>query len=91
MIKPTIATTTLSSTPIALSKNLILVSENPFWARDSLGRREPSNEFIRKSDRMSNRPRTIWHYFNPACASISRNCLRVRMSIDCATRFPLRS
>ena len=28
---------------------------------------------------------------NPACASISRNCRRVRMSIDCATSFPSRS
>ena len=50
-----------------------------------------TSRFNRNSKRMSNRPRTRALYFNPACASISRNCLRVRMSIDWATSFPLRS
>jgi hypothetical protein len=35
--------------------------------------------------------RAVGHYRNPDCPSISRNCFWVRMSIDCATRLPLRS
>lgn len=36
-------------------------------------------------------PARVTIYFSPACASISRNCCCVRMSIDCATSFPSRS